>query len=250
MCESTVLGTYSLLNSKLQEVGKLTDLAPGERIYSTRFAGNRIYMVTYKQVDPFFVIDATNPTAPKVLGYLKVPGFSTYMHILDENHVLGFGTDTVEQDGRVTTGGFKISLFDVTKPAVPVEKSKEVIGVTGTYSELQNNHKALMISLDKGIMAFPITVAGKTPYATDFSGAYVYNISKNAFSFKGTVTHQPAEALPINGDYKNYNYNYNINRLVYIGDYLYSLSQGKMEVTSLKDMTKAGEVIFPAKAYK
>jgi uncharacterized secreted protein with C-terminal beta-propeller domain len=238
-----------ILNSKLQEVGKLTDLAPGERIYSTRFAGNRIYMVTYKQVDPFFVIDATNPTAPKVLGYLKVPGFSTYMHILDENHVLGFGTDTVEQDGRVTTGGFKISLFDVTKPTAPVEKSKEVIGVTGTYSELQNNHKALMISLDKGIMAFPITVAGKTPYSADFSGAYVYNISKDAFSFKGTVTHQPAEALPSNGDYKNYNYNYNINRLVYIGDYLYSLSQGKMEVTRLKDMTKAGEVIFPAKVY-
>lgn len=238
-----------ILNSKLQEVGKLTGLAPGERIYSTRFAGNRIYMVTFKQVDPFFVIDASNPTAPKVLGYLKVPGFSSYMHILDENHVLGFGTDTVEQDGRVTTGGFKISLFDVTNPAAPVEKSKEVIGVAGTYSELQNNHKALMISLDKGIMAFPITVAGKTPYVTDFSGAYVYNISKDAFSFKGTVTHQPTESVPSNGDYKNYNYNYNINRLVYIGDYLYSLSQGKMEVTSLVNMTKAGEVTFPTKVY-
>jgi len=238
-----------ILNSKLKEVGKLTDLAPGERIYSTRFAGNRIYMVTFKQVDPFFVIDATHPTAPKVLGYLKVPGFSSYMHILDENHVLGFGTDTVEKDGRVTTGGFKISLFDVTNPATPVEKSKEVIGVAGTYSELQNNHKALMISLNKGIMAFPITVAGKTPYATDFSGAYVYNISKDAFNFKGTVTHQPPESILSNGVYKNYDYNYNINRLVYIGDYLYSLSQGKMEVTSLKNMTKTGEVTFPTKLY-
>ena len=238
-----------ILDSKLQEIGKLTDLAPGERIYSTRFAGNRIYMVTFKQVDPFFVIDATNPRLPKVLGYLKVPGFSSYMHILDENHVLGFGSDTVEQDGRVTTGGFKLSLFDVTNPAAPVEKSKEVIGISGTYSELQNNHKALMISLEKGIMAFPITVAGKTPYVTDFSGAYVYNISKDAFSFKGTVTHQTAESVSSNGDYKNYNYNYNINRLVYIGDYLYSLSQGKMEVTSLKDMIKSGEVTFPAKVY-
>lgn len=239
-----------ILNSELQEIGKLTDLAPGERIYSTRFAGSRIYMVTFKQVDPFFVIDASNPRAPKVLGYLKVPGFSSYMHILDENHILGFGKDTVEKDGRVTTGGFKISLFDVTNPAAPVEKSKEVIGVEGTYSELENNHKALMISLDKGIMAFPITVAGRTPYVTDFSGAYVYNISKNAFSFKGTVTHQTAESVSTVGDYKNFDYNYNINRLVYIGDYLYSLSQGKMEVTSLKDMTKAGEVVFPAKVYK
>jgi uncharacterized secreted protein with C-terminal beta-propeller domain len=238
-----------ILNSKLKEIGKLTDLAPGERIYSTRFAGNRIYMVTFKQVDPFFVIDAADPTAPKVLGYLKVPGFSSYMHILDENHVLGFGTDTVEKDGRVTTGGFKLSLFDVTNPAAPVEKSKEVIGVAGTYSELQNNHKALMISLDKGIMAFPITVAGRTPYVTDFSGAYVYNISKDAFGFKGAITHQSNASVPGSGDYKNYNYNYNINRLVYIGDYLYSLSQGKMEVTSLKDMTKSGEVAFPDKVY-
>jgi inhibitor of cysteine peptidase len=238
-----------VLNSKLKEIGSLTDLAPGERIYSTRFAGNRIYMVTFKQVDPFFVIDATDPTAPKVLGYLKVPGFSSYMHLLDENHVLGFGSDTVEQDGRVTTGGFKISLFDVTNPAAPVEKSKEVIGVAGTYSELQNNHKALMISLNKGIMAFPITVAGRTPYVTDFSGAYVYNISTDAFSFKGTVTHQTAETVINSGDYKYYDYNYNINRLVYIGDYLYSLSQGKMEVTSLKDMTKSGEVAFPVKVY-
>lgn len=238
-----------ILNSELQEIGKLTDLAPGERIYSTRFAGNRIYMVTFRQVDPFFVIDATDPTAPKLLGDLKVPGFSSYMHILDENHVLGFGSDTVEKDGRVTTGGFKISLFDVTDPTNPIEKSKEVIGVAGTYSELQNNHKALMISLSKGIMAFPITVAGKTPYVTDFTGAYVYNISKDAFSYKGSVTHQPDEPNLGQGDYKYYDYNLNINRLVTIGDYLYSLSQGKLEVTSLKDMAKIGEITFPASVY-
>lgn len=238
-----------ILNTDLQEIGKLTDLAPGERIYSTRFAGNRIYMVTFRQVDPFFVIDATDPTSPKVLGDLKIPGFSSYMHILDENHVLGFGSDTIEKDGRVTTGGFKISLFDVTDPTAPIEKSKEVIGVAGTYSELQNNHKALMISLSKGIMAFPITVSGSTPYVTDFSGAYVYNLSKDNFSYKGTVTHQSTDSLQGEGDYKYYDYNYNINRLVYIDDYLYSLSPGKMEVTSLKDMTKTGSVLFPAKTY-
>ncbi len=235
-----------ILNSELQEIGKLTDLAPGERIYSTRFAGSRIYMVTFKQVDPFFVIDAEDPTAPKLLGYLKIPGFSTYMHLLDENHVLGFGSDTVENEGRVTTGGFKISLFDVTDPANPIEKNKEIIGTSGTYSELQNNHKALMISLSKGIMAFPITVSGKTPYVTDFSGAYVYNISKDSFDFKGSLTHQDATTLTGDG---YYDYNFNINRLVYIGDYLYSLSGGKMVVTSLIDMKKTSEVTFPTKIY-
>lgn len=237
-----------ILNSDLKQIGSLTNLAPGERIYSTRFAGNRIYMVTFRQVDPFFVIDATDPTAPKVLGDLKIPGFSTYMHILDENHILGFGTDTVEVEGRVTTGGFKISLFDVTNPSAPLEKSKEVIGVSGTYSELQSNHKALMISLSKGIMAFPITISGKTPYVTDFSGAYVYNISSDSFSYKGNVTHQIAPSSK--KDYGNYDYNYNINRLVYMGDYLYSLSGAKMEVTNIKDMKKTGEVAFPVKIYQ
>ncbi|MBC7959872.1 MAG: beta-propeller domain-containing protein [Vallitaleaceae bacterium] len=238
-----------ILNSNLENIGKLEGLAPGERIYSTRFAGNRIYMVTFRQVDPLFVIDASVPTAPKLLGDLKVPGFSTYMHILDENHILGFGSDTVEKDGRVTTGGFKISLFDVTDPTAPIEKSHEVIGVAGTYSELQYNHKALMISLSKGIMAFPISVSGSTPYVNDFSGAYVYNISNNAFSYKGNVTHQSQSTLTTEGDYKYYDYNFNINRLIYIGDYLYSVSAGKLEVTNLLNMTKSGEVTFPVKVY-
>lgn len=238
-----------ILDSGLTKTGELTDLAPGERIYSTRFAGNRIYMVTFRQVDPFFVIDATDPKAPKVLGDLKIPGFSTYMHILDEDHVLGFGSDTVEKDGFVTTGGFKISLYDVSDPMAPIEKSKEVIGTTGTYSELQYNHNALMISLNKGIMAFPISVCGKVPYVTDFSGAYVYNIANDNFSYKGIVTHQPVEPQLGEGDYKYFDTNYNINRLVYIGDYLYSLSNNKMVVTGLKDMNKLGEVSFPEKVY-
>ena len=228
-----------LLNSDLKKIGELTDLAPGERIYSTRFAENRIYMVTFRQVDPFFVIDTTNPTTPKVLGTLKIPGFSTYMHILDENHVLGFGSDTVEKDGRVTTGGFKISLFDVTDPTNPIEQSKEIIGVAGTYSELQNNHKALMISLNKGIMAFPITVSGKTPYVQDFSGAYVYHITTNSFEFKGTVTHKPEQSQV------NNMYGYSISRLLSIGNYLYSFSNEKMVVTNLDNLSKTSDLTFP-----
>jgi len=237
-----------VLNEKLEQIGELNGLAPGERIYSTRFSGNRIYMVTFRQVDPFFVIDASEPTNPKVLGYLKIPGFSTYMHILDENHVLGFGNETVEQDGRVTIGGLKLSLFDVTNPAEPVEKMKEVIGVAGTNSELQYNHKALMISLSKGIMAFPITVA-QTPYASDFSGAYVYRITKDSFNYMGSITHQSENTLLGEAPYQYFDYNYNVNRLVYIGDYIYSLSSGKMVVTSLTTMKQTGEVVLPLKVY-
>lgn len=225
-----------ILDSELKPLGQVTGLAEGERIYSTRFAGDRIYMVTFRQVDPFFVIDASDPASPQVLGQLKIPGFSTYMHILDENHVLGFGKDTVEDGDFVRQGGFKISLFDVTDPTAPVEKKQEVIGTAGTYSELDYNHKALMISLSKGIMGFPISVASETPYSTDFIGAYVYDLAMDDFSFKGTITH--SDSL-IKYDYTN-----QIQRLLYIGDSLYTLSNGKMKVTSLIDMETTGEVEF------
>ncbi len=224
-----------ILDNELKQVGEVTGLAPGERIYSTRFYQDRVYMVTYRQVDPFFVIDASTPTAPKVIGALKIPGFSTYMHILDANHVLGFGTDTNEENGNIRTGGIKLSLFDVTDPANPIESKKEVIGVAGTYSELQNNHKALMISLQKGLMGFPITVAGQTPYVTDFSGAYVYDITTDNFTYKGQVTHKTAT-----NNY--YNYQESIKRLLTIGDYLYSLSDSKMVVSDLEDLSTTGEL--------
>src|SRR5690606_27042804 len=113
-------------------------------------AGERIYMVTFRQTDPFFVIDASDPRKPSVLGYLKIPGFSTYLHILDKDHVLGFGYETEEiSEWSFDTTGFKISLFDVSDVSNPVEAKKEVIGEEA-YSLLADDHKALMISPDKG----------------------------------------------------------------------------------------------------
>lgn len=229
-----------ILDDAMELVGSIEGLAPGERIYSTRFHKDRIYMVTFRQVDPFFVIDASEPTDPEVLGYLKIPGFSTYMHILDENHVLGFGKDTVEEEDFVRTGGFKISLFDVTDTANPIEEKKEVIGVSGTYSELDYNHKALMISLGKGVMGFPISVASKTPYSTDFIGAYVYDLSTDNFEYRGNVSHQ----TEVTSDYYYYN-NDAIKRLMYIGDYLYTLSDDKMMVHTLDTIEKVSELDLP-----
>lgn len=233
-----------ILDPNLQALGEVTGLAEGERIYSTRFYQDRIYMVTFKQVDPLFVIDAQDPTNPKVLGYLKIPGFSTYMHLLDKNHILGFGSDTIEMDGWTTTGGMKISLFDVTDPTNPIEKKNQVIGTAGTYSELQYNHKALMISLSKGIMAFPISIA-EVPYVQAFSGAYVYQVTTDDFTFKGAITHHDASTVQTSGDYKYFDYQYDINRTVFIGDYLYSLSGKKLSVHKLSDMSRTGEVTLP-----
>jgi uncharacterized protein YqgV (UPF0045/DUF77 family) len=111
------------------------------------------------------------------------------LHPVDENHILGFGYDMVEnQWGGQQTAGIKLTLFDVTNFSKPKEVSTQVIGKSGTFSELLYNHKALMFSLNKGLMAFPVTRTADN-YKTDFVGAYVYNISTDSLKLKTTITH-------------------------------------------------------------
>ncbi|PKM50854.1 MAG: hypothetical protein CVV02_09045 [Firmicutes bacterium HGW-Firmicutes-7] len=215
-----------ILDSKMKTVGKIEGLAEGERIYSTRFMGDKVYMVTFKQVDPLFVIDASNPTKPEVLGYLKIPGFSEYLHPVDENHLLGFGYDTKVEGDRVTTGGLKLSLFDVTNPLKPIEKQNQIIGNQGSYSELLWNHKALMYAGNQELMAFPVQLTGDN-YNIEFTGAMVYSINSNGFKQKGNVSHYNSGT-----QYDQYkvHWDYAINRILYIEGYLYTLSEGKLQV--------------------
>lgn len=224
-----------ILNENLNIVGKLEGLAPGERIYSTRFMGDKVYMVTFKQVDPLYVIDTSNPLKPMVLGYLKIPGYSTYLHPVDETHILGFGYDTVENEwGGISTGGFKLSLFDVTDVNKPKEIATDIIGKSGTYSELLYNHKALMFSLNKEIMAFPIVRASEN-YTTDFVGAYVYNVNISSIKVKTQISHM----VNIKTDYK---YGNEIKRIIYIGDYLYTFSDNEMQVHEIESNEKVSEL--------
>jgi uncharacterized secreted protein with C-terminal beta-propeller domain len=112
-----------VLDSGMSTVGKLEDLAPGERIYSVRFIGDRAYMVTFKKIDPLFVIDLSQPANPSILGKLKIPGYSDYLHPYDENHIIGIGKHTVEAEEGLKEQrnldfawyqGLKIALFDVS----------------------------------------------------------------------------------------------------------------------------------------
>jgi uncharacterized secreted protein with C-terminal beta-propeller domain len=159
------------------------------------------------------------------------------MHILDNNHVLGFGSDTEETDfGWVRTGGFKLSLFDVTDVSNPREVKKEVIGQKAS-SALENDHKALMISLEKGIMGFPLIYTD-----TDdkyFAGYYVYKISTDDFDYFGRISHIPEKTFMSGAREVLF-----IERGIYIGDYLYTFSRDRMEVNSLKTLKKAGSLGF------
>jgi uncharacterized secreted protein with C-terminal beta-propeller domain len=175
----------------LQLVGQLTGLAPGERIYSARFIGNRAYLVTYQQLDPFFVVDLTNPASPKVLGDLKIPGFSDYLQPYDENHIIGIGKDTtpnLQENGMPIPTGLKIALFDVTNPQQPTELSRYVFP-DGSDSQALYDPKALLFSLSKHLLALPVSSSNND--GQDYSywqGAYVFSVSLDqGIVLKGTI---------------------------------------------------------------
>jgi len=128
--------------------GQLRGLARGERIFSVRFAGSMVYIVTFRRVDPLFVINASDASHPLVKGELKIPGFSEYLHPINDTHLLGLGRETKEERGAVLQLGVKISLFDVTVPSSPKERQAIVLGGAGSYSEAAWDHKAFLLHRD------------------------------------------------------------------------------------------------------
>lgn len=145
-----------VLDENLDTVSGLTGLAPGEQIYSARFDGDRIYLVTFEQVDPFFVIDASDPHSLTVLGKLKIPGYSNYMQMLGDNLVLAIGNTTYTNGDSVIPAGLKIAIFDVTDPTDPTLKSSLIYGDSYGYSEVQYNPKALLLNQSRGLIGLPV----------------------------------------------------------------------------------------------
>jgi uncharacterized secreted protein with C-terminal beta-propeller domain len=237
---------YVLDNGSMTVTGKIEGIAPNEHIKSVRFIGNRAYMVTFLTVDPLFVIDLSDKANPKVVGELKIPGWSDYLHPFDETHLIGFGRDVdpnidadkVHSDYAVyytALLGMKISMFDVSDVKNPKEMFNEVIGTRGTNSELLNNHKALLFDKDKKLLAFPITIteAGSKDKQgaplninTVFSGGIIYSVDlTNGFKLKGKVTHYENDDVFLNsGEYFSGEPGRMIQRMIYIGEYLYSIS--------------------------
>ncbi|WP_408006293.1 beta-propeller domain-containing protein [Pseudalkalibacillus sp. A8] len=237
-----------IFDDRLKKIGEITGLAKGERIYSARFMNERIYIVTFKQVDPLFVIDASDPTKPEVKGELKIPGFSNYLHPYDGNHIIGFGHNTklVKDASRnepiVQIDGIKISIFDVSDMNKPVEKFTEIISGNGTYSPLNHDHRALLFDKNQNLFAFPIHIynykEGKQADENFFQGALIYKIdldkgfklatSLSHFQSKGGADHRQWES--------------EIQRLVYINDTIYSLSRNKILAHDLTTYKEIGEL--------
>ena len=144
--------------ASLDVKGAVEGLAPGERIYAVRFTGQTAYMVTFRQVDPLFVIDLSQPDKPLVKGELKIPGFSNYLHPISSTQLIGVGYDAAEIEGRAVTTGVKLSLFDVADPSRPLELDSKVLGARGSSSLATSDHKAFLFHKASGLLVIPVHV--------------------------------------------------------------------------------------------
>ena len=227
MSENTSNSLY-ILNDKLELVGKVTDFAKEERIYSVRYVDNKAYVVTFKQTDPLFVIDLSDPTNPQILGELKIPGYSTYLHPYDETHIIGFGYDTKEDGTRITTNDLKMVMFDVSDVNNPKELFKVTVGDRNTTSELEYNHKALLFSKEKNIIAFPLTTYEKNNTNTR---AVIYQIDlTQGFILKGEISNK----------YKDNSQR--VERIIFVNDTYYTLSKSCVKAVNIETLQVIKEI--------
>jgi inhibitor of cysteine peptidase len=208
-----------VLSADMVTIGSLEGLAPTERIYASRFLGDTLYLVTFRQVDPLFVIDLSAPSAPVVLGELKVPGFSSYLHPVSDGLVLGVGS----QDGYV-----KLSLFDVSDPANPTEADNYIVE-DKSWTPVSYDHKALLFDPARDLLVIPITTYDYTSSYTSQSAAWAFNVSaEDGISLWGKVVHDETD------------YYSHIERSLYIDDTLYTLSYSCIVASSLDDLSEMG----------
>ena len=205
-----------VLDKDLKEIGKIENMALDERIYSVRFIGKVGYIVTFKQIDPLFVIDLSDPTNPEIKGELKIPGYSSYLHPYDENHIIGIGYNTKENGfGGVTNTTLKMSMFDVSDLENPKEMFNVSIGKHTSYSDILYNHKALFYNKSKNLIGFPATIR-EYNYRNDKNAFVIYKIDlEEGFKEYGKIE-------------QKINYMENIDRAIYIGDVLYTLSETRI----------------------
>jgi len=238
----------------LQEVGALHGLAPGERIYASRMMGDVGYIVTFRQTDPLFTIDLSDPTAPAILGHLELPGYSAYLHPMDDTHLLAVGMAGTE-DGSLT--GLAINVFDVSDLAAPTLSAQyQVVADGWSYSEALWDHHAF--TFHRGVLSIPAynwnydDVTGDYSY---FSGMLVMAVTGDSVTELGRVDHRDLvdssqciyERLygyeP--GTCSDWGWYASMRRSRYVEDKLFSISDYGVKVNDLNNpATELTSVLF------
>ncbi|MBR3613825.1 MAG: beta-propeller domain-containing protein [Clostridia bacterium] len=220
-----------VLNENLEEIGKIENLAEEEQIYSVRFIGKIGYIVTFKEVDPLFVIDLSDPSNPTVKGELKIPGYSSYLHPYDENHIIGIGYNTKDNGyGGVTNSTMKMSMFDVSDLENPEEIFNVDIGTEYANSEVIYNHKALFYKKSENLIGFPVNYRSNN-YRNSENGFIIFriNLENNQFEKYGEILQKM--------DYRS-----DVRRVIYIEDVLYTLGYSSIVSYDLNTFEKLNEV--------
>lgn len=264
MSSSVVTFTRSVDTSTdqqiLVEVGRVDDIAPEERIWSARFDGDRCYLVTFRQIDPLWVIDMSDHTNPTILGELEIPGVSTYIHPLSRDHLLTIGMGPGEDGIGLDWSSTRLSLFNISDPSAPaVDDTLTLIPVTDpsdnawvwSYSEASYEHKAFQYWAPKDLLAIPLSTYRYNSW-TDSNGGYhwsyqyvskliLVNVSEETgnLSVHGTVDHSD---LYDRGDNTNWWNEYNIRRSIFMGDYVYALSSSGVTSTNLTTMEQSASI--------
>jgi uncharacterized secreted protein with C-terminal beta-propeller domain len=219
--------------STLSQLGQVGGLGKGERIYAVRFVGDNGYVVTFRQVDPLYTLDLADKRNPKVLGELKILGYSAYLHPVSENLLLGVGQDASEQGRRL---GTQLSLFDVSNLRNPTRKAQVALGANSTSVAEFDPHAFLYWNPTR-LAVIPLTVYGTGP-GTAFDGAIGFRVGTASLAEAGRVTH-PAPAGQAG-------YTPEIARSLVIDDKLFTLSYAGLGVSRLDTLAPLSWVAVPA----
>ncbi|AKJ08167.1 beta propeller domain-containing protein [Archangium gephyra] len=233
--------TYKHEGGQLKLLGQSEELAKGERIYSARFVGKKGYVVTFRQVDPLFTFDLSDPAHPRKVGELKVPGFSTYIHPVGDSHLLTVGQH-VPENGDWRGRAIKLSLFDVSDMANPRETFTQLVGTAYGWSESLYDHKAFNYFPAKGLLAIPFTDWTQA-YTGDYWNGFVSEL--RVFRVDTAAGFTPVGAITMKDAYQVINYNQwswvytpYVRRSVMADDYVYAISDAGVRVAHVSNLAQ------------
>jgi hypothetical protein len=216
-------------------VGELRNLKEDERIFAARFVGDKGFVVTAKNIDPLFTFDLSNPAAPLQKAALEVPGISTYLHPMDDGHLLTIGRDSTTGEGWLN--GVKLSIYDVQDLSAPAESHKTLLTGDYVWSEAVNNHKAFtyftteVAGTHKNILAFPVNVYNHQQRCYDYNcyqdGLRVYEVSTGGgFVELGDVYNNDL----VTSSYWGWQA---VRRAIVMGHYVISMSDAGLKIADL-----------------